>query len=138
MQEDVSSGLSPSNRNYVAGLVFFALLLLGPIQPLMVRTIYLIAIPVAVWLVLRLIGRGLDIDRQSNDYIKRAFSASLAGILASAAYQSATATRHTTCTWTTQDGDCIAKIGPDKGLVFMLVLFACFAFWVAITRRTSK
>jgi hypothetical protein len=143
-EADDSFGLSSSNRNYIVGLVFFALLMLGPVQPygMIVRTIYLIAIPVAVWLALRLIGRRLDIDTQSNDYINRGITASLAGMLVLAAFQLATVERHTECTRSAPDGDCIGefitKSGPDKGTALMLVLFAGFAFWSAITRRTSK
>jgi hypothetical protein len=144
MDEDDSSGFSNSNRNYIVGLVFFALLMLGPVQPygMMVRTIYLIAIPVAVWFALRLIGKHLDIDTQNNDYINRAITASLAGMLVLAAYQAATAERHVGCTRSAPDGDCIGefitKSGPDKGTAFMLVLFAGVAFWGAITRRAFK
>lgn len=144
MDEEDLSGLSPSNRNYIVGLVFFALLMLGPVQPygMMVRTTYLILIPAAVWFALRLFGKHLDIDTQSNDYINRAITASLAGMLILAAYQAATAERHAVCTQSAPDGDCIGdlitKSGPDNATAFMLVQFAGLAFWGAIMRRPSK
>lgn len=147
MEDDGSSGFSSSNLSYIAGLTFVALLLLGPVEPygMMTRILYLIAVPFAVWFALRFMGNHLDIDAQANDYVSRAITASLAGMLFLAAYQESTARQHMECSESVRDGDsteCIGELvmkpGPDKGNAFILILFAGLAFGVAISRRPSE
>jgi hypothetical protein len=105
----------------------------------------LIAIPISLSLVLRSAGRQLNLDERDNDYINRAITAGVAGMLLVSAYLSFTAIHHSECTQFFPDGqggrDCVGdyviKVGPDFGDAFMYVLFAATAFWFAIARRSD-
>lgn len=147
MDDENAIELSSANRNYIVTLVFFGLLLFGPVEPygMGVRTAYLVAVPIAFWLALPFVGRRLRFDTNTNDHINRALSASLAGALLVGAYLSLTAPYHSECTQYARDGDggreCVGdtviRSGPDKGEALMLVLFAGVAFWVSVARRTD-
>jgi len=133
-------GLSRTNRNYVVGLVFFLLLLFGPVQPygLVVRFAYLAVIPAMLWLALYFGGRHLDIDAIMNDHITRAITAGLAGALVVAAFVAFTADYHFDCAQVVPDGsgDCVGeqvmKSGADYVRGFMATMLAVVAFWIAI------
>lgn len=145
MDEDHTFGLSSANRTYIVTLVFGVLLIFGPVEPygLTIRLLYLFLIPAGVWLIIGLLGTHLDVDSRINDHISRALSASIAGMLVVAAYQSFTAKQHLECTQYAGDGqggrecvgDFVTTRGPDKGEAFMLILLAGVAFWVAIAPR---
>ena len=147
MDEDFAYGLSEKNRNYIVGIVFVALLLLGPVQPygLVIRFAYLAAIPAVLWLVLRYWGEKLDLSPEDNDRLNRGITAAIAGMLTVAAYQAATAKYHGECSQTVRDGqggyecvgDTVAVMGPDYGMAFMLITFAAVAFWAATTRKSN-
>lgn len=61
MDENFAYGLSEKNRNYIVTIVFVALLVFGPVQPygLVIRSLYLAAVPTALWLALRYGGKRL-------------------------------------------------------------------------------
>lgn len=144
MNDDDAFGLSSANRSYIVSIVFAILLLFGPVEPygLAVRLLYLIALPGALWLVLRFAGGFFNFDAHTNDRINRALTAGLAGALTAGAYLEATASYHTECTLyaRTRDGgrecvgDTVTAAGPDMVNAFMLVLIAGFAFWFAVRR----
>ena len=135
-------GLSSTNRTYIVTLVFGVLLIFGPVEPygFAIRSLYLVLIPAGVWFILRHLDARLDIDSRTNDRIWRALTASIAGMLVVASYQSFTAKQHLQCTQSVRDGqggrECVGDFvtvrGPDKGQAFMWILLAGVAFWVAI------
>lgn len=147
MDGNQENGLSNANRNYVVALAFFALLVFGPVEPygLLIRMLYLVAVPVFIWFLLWLFGRYFSIDPVTNDYINRALTASIAGMLLAAAYVSFTSEYHLECTQYARDGDgskeCVGELitvpGPDKGNAFMLILLAGVAFWIAVASRRA-
>lgn len=93
-------GLSETNINLIVGLFFFGLLLGGPIDPpnLLIRLAYLIILPVALWLVLRNLGKSWNADEAKNDRLNRTIVGILAGLLFINAYVSFTSSSHTECT----------------------------------------
>ena len=147
MDDEDYFGLSSGNINYIVALIFFALLTFGPVEPygLVVRVLYLIAVPLVLWFALRFFGRLLNLEPRDNDHISRAITASISGMLIVAAYQRYTAKYHAVCTQSVRDGqggsecvgDFVTALGPDKGTGFALVVFAGLAFWLAIARRPS-
>lgn len=147
MEDDFAYGLSETNRNYIVGIVFGALLVFGPVQPygMVIRLAYLASIPAVLWLALRCVSGKLDMDPFDNDRLNRGITAAIAGMLIVAAYQSATATHHGECTQTVSDGEggyeCVGAIvtvkGPDKGSAMMLIMFAGVAFWIATSRKSN-
>jgi len=146
MDEDHSFGFSSRNRNYVVLLVFVALLLFGPVEPygLVIRLAYLAAIPTIIWFVLWYWGDEWDIDPLTNDRINRAITGSLTGVLLVGAYLTYTASTHSECTRSvlTRDGsECVGDYvtvgGGDKGMALMMVVFAGFAFWAAVSRDSD-
>lgn len=147
MDEDFDYGLSKKNRNYIVGIVFVALLVFGPVQPygLVIRFAYLAAIPAVLWLALRYGGEKLDLSPDDNDRLNRGITATIAGMLTVAAYQTATAKYHGECSQTVRDGqggyecvgDIVTVMGPDYGMAFMWIAFAAVAFWAATTRKSN-
>lgn len=147
MDDDFAYGLSAKNRNYIVGIVFFALLILGPVQPygMIIRVSYLAAIPSILWLVLRYVGDKLDMAPSDNDRLSRGITAAIAGMLLLTAYQSATASYHNDCSQTVRAGqggyECVGDIvtlkGPDTGAAFMWFVFAGVAFRIATSRKSN-
>lgn len=145
MDIEDSKGLSSKNRSYVVTLVFVALLIFGPVQPygMVVRIVSLVAVPTAVWLILRYIGSRWDLDAIANDHINRAITASIAGMLAAASFQAFTAKYHHKCTRSIPDGtDCIGDWitvgGPDKAQGLIWLCAAVAFFWSSVSRERIR
>lgn len=140
-------GLSEGNRTYIVAIVVLALFVFGLLDDISTveRMIYLIAIPSGVWAALKFLGSKLPLDSGANERFGRALTAMFAGILAFGAFQAFTATSHRECTHAVPDGDvgsdCVGvyveKPGPDRGTVFMLGLFTCVAFYLAVAKRSD-
>lgn len=147
MDDDFVYGLNEKNRNYIVTIVFVALLLFGPVQPygLAIRFAYLAAVPAVLWLALRYGGEKLDLSPDDNDRLNRGITAAIAGTLAVAAYQAATAKYHGECTQAVRDGqggyecvgDTVTVMGPDYGMAFMWIALAAVAFWAATARKSN-
>lgn len=146
MDDEEHNGFSSKNRSYVTTLVFVALLVFDPVQPygMVAKTVSLIALPGAVWLILRYLGSRWDLDAIANDRINRAITASIAGMFAVASYQAFTAKYHRECTRSVRDGDgsdCIgewiAVAGPDQaqGLTWLFVAVLFFSYSVMRERK---
>lgn len=145
MKSHPASGLSAENRTLITSALFGALLLFGPVQPggLAVRIAYLIAIPSITWVALRAWGQKMNIGSATNDRIRRAVVAGIAGALLVAGYQAYTASHHLECDQfaRTADGrecvgDYVKTKGGDVEGALVWALLAGFAFWYAI-RRTD-
>ena len=147
MDDDFVYGLNEKNRNYIVTIVFVALLLFGPVQPygLAIRFASLAAVPAVLWLALRYGGEKLDLSPDDNDRLNRGITAAIAGTLAVAAYQAATAKYHGECTQAVRDGqggyecvgDTVTVMGPDYGMAFMWIALAAVAFWAATARKSN-
>lgn len=146
MSEDGVGGLSSRNRSAVAWLVFFALLIFGPVEPygLTIRLIYLIAIPLLVWLTLTHLGKLLRVDASANDRVSRAIAATIAGLLLATAYAMFASSYHTVCDQAVRTfdgyecvGDYVTKKGRDLGSVLMWLALAGVAFWYAVAERSE-
>lgn len=140
-------GLSKENRNFLVSLVFALLLLFGPIDPygIVIRTIYLIAIPILLYFFLKIFGERWQIDEVSNDYINRTIVSYIAGALLVGAYLSMTAKYHTECNQYVQTrdgqecvGDYVTVKGSDKSGAFIQIILASFAIWYAVTKRQEE
>ena len=149
MVEDFNEkpGLSRSNRGLITTIVFIILLLWGPIEPYgqVVRTIYLVAIPVLLWLVLGYFGSKWKAGELENDRLSRGIAGIIAGVFFVGAYLTATAAYHSECTKevrTTDGGECVGDYvpvkGPDKFDVLVLVGLGIASAWYAITEHKQE
>ncbi len=138
-----------SSRKYIVGMVFVALLIWGPIDHswpawLVIRTSYLVAIPLATWFV-GWIWRVWQPDAVTENRLVRALAGATGGVFVVLAIFGAMAETHigNTMWFRTRDGmeavgDDIVLSGPDWGNVMMLIGAAGFAFWFSIAKRESK
>lgn len=137
-------------RKYLVGVIAFVLLIWGPIDHswsawLLVRTVYLIVIPVAAWFVLGWIWKGWRPDSATEDRLGRTLAGATAGALIFGATLAVQAGHHYECTQEarTADGyECVGEYrlveGPDFGEAFMLTLGAGFAFWFGVRRKDQR
>jgi len=131
-------------RKCIVGAVLVALLMWGPIDRswpawLLIRTAYLVLIPLAVWFALEFIWKRWQPDTASENRLNRALAGAAAGMLVVFAVLKAQDDFHMECTeWApTHDGqecvgDDVPVPGADWGAVAMLVLAAGVAFWVCV------
>lgn len=131
-------------------MLVVALLIWGPIDHswpawLLIRTGYLIAIPMATWFLLGWIWRVWQPDEASENRLERALGGATGGVLVVMAILAAMADTHigNTMYVRTRDGmeavgDYIVLPGPDWGNVIMLIAATGFAFWFSIAKRESK
>lgn len=139
-----------SSRKYIVGMVFVALLIWGPIDHswpawLVIRTSYLVAIPLATWFLVGWIWRVWQPDAVTENRLVRALAGATGGVFVVLAIFGAMAETHigNTMWFRTRDGmeavgDDIVLSGPDWGNVIMLIGAAGFAFWFSIAKRESK
>ena len=141
-----------SSRKYLVGVLVVVLLIWGPLDHswpawLLIRTGYLIAIPLAAWFILGWIWRVWQPDAASENRLQRALGAATGGVLVVMAVLAAMAHTHIGNTmWVrTRDGmeavgDDIVLPGPNWGNVIMLIAAAGFAFWFSVAKgeRESK
>lgn len=139
-----------SSRKYLVGGLAVALLIWGPIDRswpswLLIRTGYLITIPLATWFLLGWIWKVWQPDAASENRLERALGGATGGVLVGMAILAAMAQTHIGNTmWVrTRDGmeavgDDIVLPGPDWGNVLMLIAAAGFAFWFSIAKREKE
>jgi hypothetical protein len=135
-----------SSRKYIVGVVVVALLIWGPIDKwLVIRTGYLVAIPLAAWFLLGWTWRVWQPDLAAEDRLERTLAGATGGVLVVLGIIQAMADTHIGNTmWVrTRDGmeavgDDIVLPGPDWGTVIMLIAAAGFVFWFSIAKRESK
>lgn len=138
------------SRKFIIGVLVVALLIWGPIDHswpawLLIRTSYLIVIPLAAWFLLGWIWRVWQPDAAAENRMERALGAATGGVLLVMAILEAMADTHIGNTmWVrTRDGmeavgDDIVLTGPDWVNTIMLIAAAGFAFWFSIAKRESK
>ncbi len=139
-----------SARKDLIGVLVLVLFIWGPIDRswpawLVIRTGYLIAIPIAAWFFLGWVWKMWQPDAESENRLIRALAGATGGVLVVLAIFAAIADTHVgNSLWVrTRDGmeavgDDIVLTGPDWGNVIMLIAAAGFAFWFSIAKRASK
>lgn len=144
--ENKESGLSSTNRNLLALLVFVVLLLWGPIAlyGMVIRTVYLIVLPALLWFGLRYFGSKWEADELANERLTRGIAGILAGALFVGAYLSFNAAYHSECTQTVRSrdeyecvGDYVRVPGGDRSGAFILAMFGILATWYAVAKHTE-
>lgn len=145
-QHKNEGGLSDGNISYIVGVIFVTLMLYGPIfnNSLLLRIAYLIIVPVAVWSGLRHWGKKWNMDKVDNDRLSRAISGLLGGVLIVLAVLSLSQKYHSECTEEVQTrdgtecvGDYVTVKGSNKGGAFIEFIFAGFALWHALAKRSE-
>lgn len=141
-------GLSKGNINFIVILIVVLLLLFGPIEPygIIIRIAYLVIIPTIVWWGLKHFGSSWEMDKISNDRLNRTLAAIVAGMLLVSAYSSYTSKYHTECDQYEGNqrdgyecvGDYLTVKGSDKSGMFMKLIFAGFAIWFAVAKRSEE
>ena len=137
-------------RNYITGTIFVILLIWGPIDHswnnwLLIRTSYLILIPIIVWMLFGWIWN----HWQPADKLEATFNRILSGIISVGlfihAILEATSTTHigNTQTIRTRDGyedvgDYIELPGPDYGNVFVILIIAMLFLWFGVLKYNSQ
>ena len=136
-----------SAQKYIVVVVFICLLIWGPIDHswpawLLIRTGYLIVIPVIIWFLLRWIWKYWQPIAESEDRLERALAGATSGVFFVLTIIKATASAYVGNTMTIQTlegmedvGDYILLPGPDWGGAIIFFLFAAFAFWYSIAKR---
>lgn len=139
-----------NSRKYIVGVVFVSLLIWGPIDHswtlwLLIRTTYLILIPLLVWFLLKWVWSFWQPSIESEDRLERALASATGGVLFVLAIIEATAKTHigNTLSIQTRDGiedvgDYIILQGANWGGALILFIIAAFAFWYSISKRESK
>ena len=139
-----------SSRQYLVGVLVVVLLIWGPIDHswpawLLIRTGYLIAIPLATWFLLGWIWRVWQPDAASENRLERALGGATGGVLVVMAILAAMADTHIGNTMWVRTRDGMEAVGDDIVLpganlenVIMLIAAAGFAFWFSIAKRESK
>lgn len=137
-------------RNYITGTIFIIILIWGPIDHswnnwLLIRTSYLILIPLVVWLLLRWIWNHWQPTDKLETILNRILSATISVGLLILAILEATSTTHIDNTQTirTRDGyedvgDYIELPGPDYRNVFVIVIIAILFLWFGVLKYNSK
>ena len=137
-------------RNYLTGTILVILLIWGPIDHswpawLIIRTSYLILIPLIVWLLFGWIWNRWQPTYNFENTLNRVLSGIISGGLFTLAILQATSTTHigNTQTIRTRDGyedvgDYIVLPGPDYGNVFVIVIIAIFVLWFGVLKKGSK
>lgn len=139
-------GLSYKNINIITILIFALLLLFGPIEPygILIRTLYLIIIPILVYIFLKHFGQKIKINKKLDDYLNRAIFICVAGGLLIGAYFSITTKYHTECNQyvNTRDGrECVGDYIQVKGIdsegALIQIILAGLAIWISIKKRKN-
>lgn len=137
------------SRKYIVGVVFFSLLIWGPIDHslnlwLLIRITYLIIIPVLVWFLLKWLWNYWQPSLETEDRLERSLASATSGVLFVLAIIEATRKFHIGNTMTVQTrdgwedvGDYIIMQGANWGGAFILFIFAIIAFWYSISKRDS-
>src|SRR5258708_9820399 len=101
------TGLSTNNRELLVIIVFLCLLLWGPIEPygILVRCVYLVVLPTALWFILGYFGDKWRGDEHANNRLSRGVGGIIAGVFFVGAFLSFTANYHTVCTQSVQTSD---------------------------------
>ena len=132
-------------RKYIVGVIAFVLLIWGPIDHtlpvwgVVIRTVYLIAIPTLAWFILAWIWKVWQPDKTVENRISRVLVGVTAVVLLIGSILRMTADYHSECTLKarTHDGyECVGDYervdGPDVEGAFTLFVGAGLAFYIAI------
>jgi len=136
-QVNNTKGLSRSNQNLTVGIFVVILLIWGPIEPygMIFRIIYLVVLPVLLWLILRYFGSKWNAGTLENDRLTRGIAGALAGAFFVGACIYLTADFHTSCT---EGGDCMTDVGPNYLSVLVLVGLGIVSAWYAISEHKQE
>ncbi len=138
------------NRSFLVGLVFFILLIWGPIDrawplPMLIRIAYLVAVPVVASFVLALIWRRWNPDTATENRLTCVIAGAIAGALFVGAAIALQADHHFECDQEvrTRDGtECVGDYvlvpGPDRGGALLMVGIGAFAAWFGIKHDDAE
>lgn len=137
-------------KSYLSWTIFVILLIWGPIDHswpslLLIRTSYVVLIPIIVWIILSWFLNLLHITDKTDAILNRILSTIISVVLFILAILEATSKKHIGNTQTINTnvgnedvGDYIELTGPDYGNVFVLVIFASLFLWHGVLRKEPK
>jgi hypothetical protein len=138
------------SRKYLVGVVVVVLLIWGPIDHswpawFLIRTGYLITVPLTTWFLLGWVWKFWQPDEASEDISERVLAGLTGGVLVVLAIIEALSDTHIENTMSVRPrdgmedlGDYVIVQGPDWGVVVILIILAGFAFWLSLTMRKPK
>lgn len=147
MKSQQDTQLSNANITFISWMVVGLLVLWGPVNPpdLLIRSTYLIAIPLTVWLLLKVFQKYRSVRRDVNGNLTSTLLGLLSGLFIALAYSDLTSEYHTVCDHyiRTRDGrecvgDYVTVAGPDRGSAFFWTLIGGAAFWFGVIRGTDR
>lgn len=134
-------------RRYIVGIVFFVLLIWGPIDHswtawIIVRVSYLIIIPILFWYILKYIWYYCKPSIETEDRFERALTGATSGVLTTLAIIEASSKTHignsmrilTRDGWEDVGNDVILQ-GANWGGAIVLFFFAAIAFWYSVSKK---
>ncbi len=137
-------------RDYLSGTIFIVLFIWGPINHswpswFLVRSGYLILVPLTVWLLLRWLWHHWEPNKKTENTLERILSGIICITLFVFAFLAAISKDHfgNTQVIRTRDGmedvgDYIVLPGPDWGNVFLLVIFALLVLWFGVIKNEAN
>lgn len=137
-------------KSYLTGTVFWALLIWGPIDHessygLAIRLLYLIVIPLIIWMLLNLIWHRWEPNIKSEIILERILSGLICATLLVLAYLEAISKTHIVNTEQIRTRDGLEDVGEDVilqganwGNVFLLTAFALLILWFGVLKKGAK
>lgn len=137
-------------RQYLVTVIFIALLIWGPIDHslkgwLIIRTAYLIIIPVLIYFLLAWIWNKWEPSEKVEDALERILSGLICAVLILMAIIEATSKEHIGNTKWIQTregreavGDDVVLSGPDWGNIIMLVIISIVVFVIGVMKVKTK
>ena len=137
-------------RDYLAGIIFVVLLIWGPIDDswpgwLAIRIVYLILVPLIVWLILGLVWKLWQPSNKLEVFLERILSGIISiALFVLAVFEAASKTHIGNTQWIqTREGmeavgDDIVLPGPDWGIVFILMGIAVLVLWFGVLKKGAK
>jgi hypothetical protein len=132
-------------RKFLVGVVAFVLLIWGPLGALWIRTVYLVAVPIATWFFLDRVWASWRPDAAAEDRLRRTIAGVVGGVMLVGAVLATQKADHFVCTQEVRGvdgtecvGDYIRVPGPDFGEAALLAAGAAFAIRFGIYKQTTK
>jgi len=139
-----------NNRAYIVGALTVILLIWGPLDHswpawLLIRTGYLIILPVGTWWLLKWIWRMWMPDTNTEERLSRTLTGITSGALLILAVMAAMRDSHAEYTDVirTRDGfegvgDLVHVPGPDWGGAFVFVILSLLFFWASVRKHGDE
>lgn len=137
-------------KSYLTGTVFWVLLIWGPIDHessygLAIRLLYLIIIPLIIWMLLNLIWHRWEPNIKSEIILERILSGLICITVLVLAYLEAISKTHIGNTEQIRTRDGLEDVGEDVvlhganwGNVFLLIIFALLILWFGVLKKGAK